>query len=195
MGFSLSWAAVKDGMPQAVQEVLALHSTGAREEIPESDVTGAELPGGWYLIVSNHDGLQLTKDAVLRRLSQVGEVVMCLVEEHVMCSFAAGWREGRSVWSVLHDAQAGIEHLDVTGELPAPFGCIRDRLQAEQAAAGGKNAGVDYIFDIPVQLAHTLTGYQHDVDIPELSQDAFEVLVSANLAQERRSWWKKLTGR
>jgi hypothetical protein len=60
MGFSLSWAAVRGGTPQAVQEALSLRGTGTREEIPESDIAGTELPGGWYMIVSQHDRLRLT---------------------------------------------------------------------------------------------------------------------------------------
>jgi hypothetical protein len=189
MGFSLSWAAVKGGTPQAVQEAFALRGTGAQEEIPESDITGAELPGGWYMLVSNRDGLRLTEDAKLSRLSRVGEVIMCYVEEHVMCSFAACWRDGRLIWSVYHDAQSSIESLDVKGEPPATFAAIRDRLRLEQAKAGGKEAGVDHIFDIPVELAQAITGYQHDEIIEGLS---FEVLESTK--PERRFWWRRLVG-
>jgi len=62
------------------------------------------------------------------------------------------------------------------------------------AAVSGKKAGVDYIFDIPVQLAESLTGYRHDRDIPGMPKDAFEVLVSTSLAPGRRSWWRRLVG-
>lgn len=73
MGFSMSWAAVRGGTPQAVLEALALRGTGAREEIPESDTTGVELPGGWYMVASNHDDLRLTEDAALERHSRDSE--------------------------------------------------------------------------------------------------------------------------
>jgi len=114
---------------------------------------------------------------------------MCFVEEHVMCSCTAGWREGRLVWSVDHFADRGVENLQVKGEPPAPFAAIRDRLRGEQAAAGGQKAGVDYIFDIPVELAEILTGYRHDTDIEGVS---FEVLFGTAPAQ--RSWWSRLIG-
>ena len=196
MGFSMSWAAVRGGTPQTVHEALALRGTGKREEIPESDITGAELPGGWYMVVSNRDELRLTEDAALERLSRVGEVVMCFVEEHVMSSFAACWRDGQRIWSVYHDSggRRGIEHLDVKGQTPTSFAAIRDRLFAEQSAAGGKKARVDCIFDIPVELAHSLTGYRHDHDIPGMPKDAFEVLASTSTTLERRSWWRRLVG-
>jgi hypothetical protein len=194
MGFSMSWAAVRGATPQAVHDALALRGTATREEIPESDITGAELPGGWYMVASNRDRLRLTEDAALGRLSRVGEVVMCFVEEHVMCSCAACWRDGQCVWSVYHDAQSGMESLDVQGEPPASFAPIRDRLRAQQAAADGKKACVDHIFDIPVELAHSLTGYRHDHDIPGMPKDAFEVLVTTSTTPERRSWWRRLVG-
>src|SRR4051794_15579391 len=100
MGVSMSWAAVKGSTPQAVHDTLALKATGAREEIPESDITGAELPGGWYIVLSNRDGLHLTSAEVLTRLSPLGEVIVYFVEEHVMFSFAQRWQSGRRVWSV-----------------------------------------------------------------------------------------------
>lgn len=188
----MSWAAVKGGTAESIHDALSLRSTGAREEIPESDITGAELPFGWYLVTSNRDGLQLTADATLTRISRVGEVVMCFVEEHVMCSFAARWREGQHVWSVCHDAQRGVENLEVDGDPPASFIAIRDRLLAQQTAAGGQAADVDYIFDIPVELAHSLTGYRHDQDIPGMPKDAFEVLVRTT--PKKRPWWRRLLG-
>jgi hypothetical protein len=72
---------------------------------------------------------------------------------------------------------------------------IRDRLFSEQAAAGGKEPDVDHTFDIPVELALSLTGYRHDHDdIPGMSEDPFEVLVSIRPAQKKRSWWRRLIG-
>jgi len=35
--------AVRGSTPQAVHDALALHGTGVREEIPESDITGADF--------------------------------------------------------------------------------------------------------------------------------------------------------
>jgi hypothetical protein len=140
MGWSLSWVAVNGVTPQAVQSALALRGTGSREEFPESDITGTMLPGGWYLVVSQRDGLRLTEDSALKRLSCLGEVVMCWVEEHVMCSFAACWRDGQRIWSVNHDSGRGIENFVVEGQHPDSFTQIHDKLFAKQAAAGGKTA-------------------------------------------------------
>jgi len=87
----------------------------------------------------------------------------------------------------------GIDHLETKGELPALFSAYPGRQRSKQQAAGGLKAGVDYIFDIPVELAHTLTGYRHDQAIPELGDAPFEVLATTD-ATPRRSWVKRLLG-
>jgi hypothetical protein len=178
-----------------VLEALSLRGSGTIEEIAESEIVAAELPAGWYLIVSQRDSLGFTKDKVLEQLSSLGEVVTCFVEERVMCSFAACWRGGRCIWSVYHDSggRSGNLHLDIKGEPPPAFAEIRDRLRSEQQAAGGKKSGVDYIFDAPVELAHSVVGYRHDQDIPELGALGFEVLARLQPAP-KASWFRKLLG-
>jgi hypothetical protein len=186
MGFSLSWLAVKGMSPQAVHDELAFRPTGKREEIPESDFSAVEMPSGWYLIVSDHTE-QVCPDTVLQRLSSSGrELVTCFVEEHVMVSRATGWREGRMMWSVTHDAQKGLKHLEVQGEPPPQFTAIRDELSARDTP------NVDYLFDVPVETARSVVGYRHDGDVPGLSGEVFEVLEST--APKRPSFFKKLFG-
>ena len=188
MGYSLSWIAVKGKSPQAVRDELSFRMTDAREEFPESDLTAVELPNGWYLIVSNHTE-QVASDAVMQHLSSTGgELVTCFVEEHVMVSSATGWKDGQLRWSVMHDAQNGLLHLDVQGEPPPEFAAIRDRKLAEQAAGDGD---VDYLFDIPVETARSVAGYRHDEDVPGLSGDIFEVLAPP----KKPSLFKRLFGR
>ena len=198
MGCSQSWLAVRGKRSTAVLETLGLRGTGTREEIAESPIVGAELPNGWYLVVADRSGHPLMRDQTLQRLSAGCEVVTGDVEEHVMVSIATGWKEGQRVWSLTHDAQRDMEHLQTEGELPAAFAGIRDRLRSEQQAAGGRKAEVDYIFDLPVELAATLTGYRHDADIPGAGAEPFEVLVetlsSASASTGRPSFLKRLFG-
>ncbi|MBI3440186.1 MAG: hypothetical protein HY054_16300 [Proteobacteria bacterium] len=61
-----------------------------------------------------------------------------------------------------HDAQRDIYDLTATGNLPSSFSLVRDQLVADQNAAGGTSAGVDYVSDIPLALAEGLCGYRHD---------------------------------
>ena len=65
----------------------------------------------------------------------------------------------------------------------------------KQYAAGGKDADVDYIFDIPVVTAESLTGYRHDKTIPELGEKPFEVLNRNRSANSGGTLFKKLFGR
>ena len=81
-------------------------------------------------------------------------------------------------------------HLATDGEPPTPFSAIRDRCIAGQRAAGGADATVDYIFEVPVELVMSFTGYRYDQDIPELGDQPFEVLESTE--PEKKSWSKRL---
>ena len=79
-----------------------------------------------------------------------------------MVSAAYGYDRGNAQWSVIHDAQQGISDLSLSGSPPVELNYIRERLSGEQQDAGGEGADVDYIFDIPVELAATVCGYRHD---------------------------------
>ncbi len=181
MGHSLSWAAVKGGAPDAVQSALGLRATGQREEIPRSKIVAVDLPSGWYVVLFQRSEI---KDKVLKRLATLGEVVYCFVEEHVMVSAASGWKDSKSLWSVVHDGQGGINDLQVEGSLPASFASIRDRQkvkqdEGEKLAIDGEEFAVDHMFDVPVDLAQELTGFRHDRDAPGIEGDAYEVLENA----------------
>ena len=193
MGFSFTSVAVRGGTRDAVLATLGLRGTNTHEEIPESDITGASLPSGWYLVTANRGYPTFAEAATLKRLSQTAEVVTCFVEEHVMCSAASLWADGREVWSVMHAADQGIEHLETKGSVPAMFASISERLRAEQKAAVGKKAEVDHISDIPVEMVAQLTSYRHDRVMPELGDKAFEVL-SPTAATPKRSLVRRLLG-
>jgi hypothetical protein len=173
MGWSLSWAALKGGNLQTACAVLGLRATGKREEMAESKIDGAALPTGWYVVQFDRTEME---DRQLARLSRSGEVVYCFVEDHLMVSWASRWSEGKEIWSVVHDCEKGLFHLDIKGEAPAQLKGIAERLIAEQEAAGGEKADVDHVYDVPAELAKELVGYRHDPDTPGLNGEVFEVL-------------------
>lgn len=160
MGFNASWLAVRGKPTESVLDLMSLKRTGEFEEVPESPVTGIALPTGWYLIFAND--FAFIDRALLSRLSEGAEVVTCAVEEHVMVSSASGLKDGAEIWSILHDSREGMRHLKFSGELPDQFDSIRSRLFAEQSATGGDDSDVDYVFDVPVEVASALTGFRHD---------------------------------
>jgi hypothetical protein len=195
VGASISWAAVQGSTPEEVCAALGLRATGERLELPEAAVTGAELAGGWYMVVSDHDGLELASDRILARLSILGEAVACFVEEHNMCSAAVGWRNGHNAWRVLHEFARGVENLEAEGDLPPEFTQIRDERLARQQVVQGGEPKVDDLFDIPIALVHAIIGYRHDEIIPEMGDDAFEVLEPASTKREAadpRPWWQRI---
>jgi hypothetical protein len=164
MGYSLSWLAVRQKSLTEVCGLLGLVDTGQTEEEPESGITAAALPNGWLLITSNSTDLIFSgnKD-LLKSVSTGSECIACFVEEHVMCSDTECWRDGSAIWSVMHAADQGLMDLETKGKLPPQFTEISQRLIGQQQKAGGKKAEVDHLFDIPLELAQSITGYRHDV--------------------------------
>jgi hypothetical protein len=112
-------------------------------------------------------------DETLCRVSEVGEVIAGMAEEHVMCSYAGAWQHGQRVWCAMHDAQEGIRHLDVEGQMPRGFDQIRDHLLSQQDAEDGAVAEVDYVYDIPLDTARLVSGFSWSETEPE---DGFVVL-------------------
>jgi hypothetical protein len=173
MGFALHWAALKGDSLESIYSVFKLRSTGHREELPESDIDGVELPTGWSLVLFNRKTI---KDELLQEFTSSGEVVSCFVEDHVMFSTASGWRNQGPIWSVTHDCEKGRFHLEILGVVPSSLEGMQRSMVAQQKAAGGEKADVDHIYDIPAELAKELTGFRHDQGIPGMSGDVFEVL-------------------
>jgi hypothetical protein len=174
MGWSLSWAAVKGGDVQTVCSLLGLRQTGQRERITKSKIAGTALPVGWYVVVFNRTEI---KDSILEKLSQAGEVIGCFVEDHVMFSSAAGWKDGKQVWRAFHKGEEGdVLHLETSGQLPPEFEDIRKKVFAEQEQENAGHKEVDYVFELPAELAKKLTGFRHDQGT---SGNAYEGLESA----------------
>ena len=163
MSASLSWFAVRGKTPEAVLQDFGLKNAG--KEYRDTPFCGGMLPSGWFLLI--HGRHEFSNDQV-RRLSRGCEVVACFVEEHVMVSRAAGWRDGEPIWCVTHDSEQGDEHLEVKGVPPHGFFAIRDRLTTRQE----EEEGADFIFNIPVDLAEEVTGYSHE-EKPEITFDNF----------------------
>jgi len=177
VGFSISWVAVKGKEVEVLLRDLGLAPTGERDELPaESPIGGASLQGGWYVIVLDRYEHELVRDGVLKRISEGCDVVAAGAEEHVMCCFAVAWQNGERIWWSQHDAQQSIYNLEAEGSLPEGFDSLRRQRLEEQDAAGGTNADVDFIFDVPLDAARMVCGFSHDEAEPD---EGFAVLASA----------------
>lgn len=178
MGLSQSWLAVRSERADEVLGALSIVRTGEFEEAPESKICGIGLPSGWYLVLWNR--CDYAEGLPLAELSRGGEVQTFSVEEHVMVCGTAHWSEGREQWSVWHDAQEGEDHLDTGGTLPRELVDIRSTLLA-QATPG---SDVDDVFEVPVEIAHAVTGYRYDLFPPVPDEKPYERLESM------RPWWQ-----
>lgn len=160
MGYSVSWIGFH-GLPKS--EVLgrtSLRETGVPDEANETPFSLAELPFGWIILFSND--LNFGAAEHLRALSANTTLVSCQVEEHIMFSAAYCWVSGEQVWCVRHDGEKGVYDLTVSGRPPNALDKIKEQLESEQDSHGGASAAVDFGFDVPVQLAATITQYRHD---------------------------------
>ena len=162
MGFSIAWIAVRDKPKAVVHAELGLRETGAQEAESDWPIAGVELPGGWYLLFLNDLLHPFTEEAVLSKLSQGCLAVTCQVEEHVMASTAVAYRGGVKQWGVTHESDQGPRHLVERGDLPSHYAGIKKRLLNEQDVGDAEAHGVDYVWDMPVTLAHEVVGFRHD---------------------------------
>lgn len=189
MGFSVSWMAIKGKQPEEVRETLEFIETNERQEFPDAEFSASKLAGDWYLIYINRCDSPYVSSETLELLSTDCEIIACVVEEHVMYSRSQYWDNGNKVWQVMHDAQQGMLNLEHEGPLPVNFENIRMTSFAEQDAEGGEESEVDYIFEIPLILADSISGFKHDEIISGLE---YTVLISNRAANKQGfgSWWK-----
>lgn len=189
MGYSLSILALQSADPDAALAKLSVVRTGEHCGLAEAEITGYALPSGWYLIVSDRCD-RFLQAGVLKSLSEVGRIVACSIEEHVMFSSAEEWLAGKCVWKLVHVGEKGPVDLRESGSLPSSFQSVKDKLVAQQDAAGGNTANVDQYFDIPLQTAKAITGFKHDEAMPPGVDDCgFEVLREAP-SRTSKSWWQ-----
>ena len=70
---------------------------------------------------------------------------------------------GRSVWKVGHSGDQNVWDFHATGDVPASFEILRQQAFSKQ----GEEDDVDYVFDIPLDLAAELTSFRHDEWVPD----------------------------
>lgn len=189
MGFALSWIAMKGATADEACVAQGLVRCGGEFDSPETTYAGAVLPTGWYLTVGNSDAINFFWGEDMAALSRIRDSVVFSVEDHVMQYAVAYWRDGACVWSVIHDAQEGVYHLDVEGEPPAEFESLRAEFFGKQDDEGGEDADVDYICEIPTTLARRITGYQHDFLKVDGQKIRFEELEEADELPDVPDGW------
>jgi hypothetical protein len=151
----LNWLAVEGGERADVLERLGFYEGEAADNWMGVSYACASLPNGWHVIVSSDYSLDL--DRLLPAASAGRTALGAEVSEIAMSSRLRAFDNGRFAWSVAHDGEAGADGFETRGEPPAVLTEIRARLEAEQAAAAGE--AVDFIFEIPGELARSICGF------------------------------------
>ena len=176
MGFAISWCAVPESAADAFLDRAGLTDTGKTEEIPESLIAVARLDTGWRLLWYNKYGCPFLGEAQRREHSRHHDLLYCLVEEHCMASSSEMWSGGSRKWWISHEGIDGPKGLDFSGDLPGDFQRIKTEMEETQKREGGDKAEVDYLFEIPLLVAKTITGFKHDEVCPHVVGDLFTVM-------------------
>lgn len=168
MGFSISWMAVRDDNDTSVLASLGLEKTGETEESPGKHWCGTRV-GEWTVVWSNSYEPARFRGAPSKLR---GQVLICDVEEHVMCASTSAFNDGIPSWRIVHDAQQAQDHLAIAGTPPESL----VRIRAEPFARVSEDPEVDRIFDIPLRVAKEVAGFRHD----EKYGSAFDILRVTN---------------
>ena len=162
MGYAISWIAFENKTGPQAAEMLNLSCSGEFDEVPRSLFSGTLMQTGWYVMVIDEFRRKVVSDGSLRRLSGSGRVIAAATEEHVMFSSAEEWSGGTRIWKVSHESEKGPRHLEEQGLFPEGYASIKRRLLAEQQREDAGAKEVDYVIEVPLQLAESIVGYKHD---------------------------------
>ena len=162
MGFKITWLAFHDKSKADVLDSMHLRDTGIVDEANESPISGASFPKDWTIIWLNQFAHPFAEDASLMLFSQGCTVIACHVHDGTMFSAAQLYADGRQQWAVIRDFQAGEYHLEVDGHPPDNLLEIAER-QTKHQREDSEASGIDYMFEIPLELAESLCGFRHDL--------------------------------
>lgn len=179
MGIAISWCTVPEPDGDSFLARLNLSDSGRRERFPESAIAVAHLDTGWRLAWFNADFCPFYDESRRREYSRYCEMLFCRVEEHCMASLAEFWADGTCKWKIAHEGIDGPRGIETFGDLPRGFEQIRKEMEAAQEREGGEGAEVDYLFEIPLLMAQSLTGFKHDESCPHIVNHEFKVMERA----------------
>ncbi len=189
MGYSISWVAFKNKEPEAVLESLARF---------RSKITGHLLPDGWYLCIAEGCDHKIVSSRFLSTATKGCSAIACSIEEHVMFSSCSSWKDGKELWNVKHEGDKALD-LRISGNPPNDLTAIQREYSSKQNQENKNDPyRVDWMFEVPLQLAKQIVGFKHDEDSTggetfEISAaDRTEIGEKSLVATRPRSRWNLL---
>lgn len=156
----VTWLAAQGAAEDAVLEALGLEP--APEAAPgrwfEAPFVMRTFRDGW-VVVAAMKGLDLDEDVRRLAAAHPGQTVGCYGSETVMVSEILAFEAGTLTWSALHDPDAA-EDLQVEGPALALVGERLAKARRDQAT----DDEVDFVFDVPIDVAAGLTGFHPNED-------------------------------
>lgn len=192
MGFRIAWLATKGPGKDAMLETFDLRDTGEDDEANEAPFSIAELPTGWTILWSNDEDFFAEENAAA--LSRVAPVILVHVNETCMHSTATGFEAGNRVWRVHHEGDEVIDHLEKMGSLPDGADTIEADLRASQTVEDAGEQSVDFLFDIPLEIAKSQCGFKHDEFAFEWGEPEFTAVESRSTPPAPTGWLSRLFG-
>ncbi len=168
MGTASSWLVAEADQLDRIAGILDLQRSDGAVESERLAGLGVITPSDKMFLFEASRGWRFDRPKPRAAIAAGTTVHFFVLEEHVMFSSAESWQDGRRVWRIEHSHDnGGIYHLTAEGELPACFAEIRRRRFEEQDREGGEDARVDFISEIPLDVAQEVTGYDGGIDMPE----------------------------
>ena len=186
MGYRISWLAVQGLAKDRTLAILNLSDTGEPDEANEAPLSVADLPDGWTVLWSNDE--TYASDDRAAHMSRAGaSVIAAHVNETCMHSTVSFFAGGERLWRIHHEGDQRIDFLETDGDLPLQAFDIEAHARASQAAEDVDRAEVDWLFEIPLEVARTVCGYKHDFWQYDWGEPSFTVVApQVSLASDRR---------
>jgi hypothetical protein len=162
MGYRAGWLAVKNADLTKVLRTIGLTKESESDEaIYEPGHYAVAMSGGWLVVIgSGSDQMNTVEPEHARLLSKGTEALHFMCSDTVMVAAITAFRDGKEVWSLVHDGSNGSAMPDVAGNAPPMVAEVIAQCLAEQKASGEKN--VDYLYEAAPEIGRLLTGFRHD---------------------------------
>jgi hypothetical protein len=155
MGYKILLIATKGSKKEADFARLGVNTTSEFSEWADHGVASALIKSGYRLfyIIDKID----PESDIFERLSIGCELLALYIYENMLVSYITFWSNECLQWSILHNCQESVDHLQIEGSPPE----IIEKLKVEKNEAKLIENDVDHYFDIPGEIFSSLTGYTY----------------------------------